>query len=453
MPSLNSDIRLSPPIKRNKRRTFDEHSIESQEVINRSKSIQLLNTAKNALLESFVIDQNPETAMVIDHVNSLLAKKSIKPKATLEMIDWKLNRVLEQTSQIPETKRQSVHPIQTKSKGNSNGNSNLTQNVNPEIRSETAGVPGPQVNDTARTWSQMLGKATVNSENWTTVPRSKKTNKNNNNNSNANKFDNTDDFKAIKSRRLIITPKAQIGDIDSLLLRNQINSLFKDAKLTIVVNTVEKSKTGQNIVLTTSPDNTAEDLLNNKSIWEHLFDPRTVRKDESWFKVIAHGVNIATFDENMQYLQDEIQKFNSNMQLCDVPRWLARDRHNKIKSSVVLTFNDRNMALNALKGVNIAGRHCDTEIFTSVRPNTQCINCQKFGHKHYQCKSQAKCSICAQNHETRNHECTTCKSKIACAHAIVKCANCNKNHQSNDENCEMVISLNVRKSTDELAAL
>ena len=204
----------------------------------------------------------------------------------------------------------------------------------------------------------MLGRATSNSENWTTVSRSKKSNTN----SNSNKFDNTDDFNAIKSRRLIITPKAQIGDIDLLLLRNQINSLFKDAKLTIVVNTVEKSKTGQNIVLTTSPENTAEDLLNNKSIWEHLFDPRTVRKDESWFKVIAHGINIATFDENMQYLQDEIQKFNSNMQLCDIPRWLARDRQYKIKSSVVLTFNDRNMALNALKGVNIAGRHFDTEI-------------------------------------------------------------------------------------------
>ena len=106
----------------------------------------------------------------------------------------------------------------------------------------------------------MLGKATVNSENWTTVPRSKTTNKNNNNNSNANKFDNSDDFKATKSRRLIITPKAQIGDIDSLLLRNQINSLFKDAKLTIVVNTVEKSKTCQKIVLITSPEITSEDL-------------------------------------------------------------------------------------------------------------------------------------------------------------------------------------------------
>ena len=221
MPSLNSDIRLSLPIKRNKRRTFEEHSIESQEVINRTKSVQLLNTAKKALLESFVLDQYPETAIVIDYVNSLLAKKSIKPKATLKIIDWKLNRVLEQTSKIPGTKRKSVRPIQTSSNGNSNGNSNLTKNVNPAIRSGTAWVPGPQVSDTARTWSQMLRKTTVNSENWTTVPRSKKTNKNNKNNSNTNKFDNNYDFKAIKSRRLIITPKAQIGDIDSLLLRNQ----------------------------------------------------------------------------------------------------------------------------------------------------------------------------------------------------------------------------------------
>ena len=62
MPSLILIFYLSHPIKHYKRRTFDEHSIESQEVINRSKSIQLLNTAKNALLESFVLDQNPETA-------------------------------------------------------------------------------------------------------------------------------------------------------------------------------------------------------------------------------------------------------------------------------------------------------------------------------------------------------------------------------------------------------
>ena len=240
-----------------------------------------MNTAKNALLESFVIDQNPETAIVIDHVNSLLAKKSIKPKATLEIIDLKLNRVLEQTSKIPETKRQSVHPVQTNSKVNSNGISNLTKNVNPEIR------PKPPESQSRRSTIQLEHGAKCSEKRLsiskfglpfldlkkqtrtTTIIRMRT-------NSNANKFDNTYDFKVIKSRWLIITPKAQIGDIDSLLLRNQFNSLFKDAKLTIVVNTVEKFKTGQNIVLTTSPDNTAEDLLNNKSIWEHLFDPRTV---------------------------------------------------------------------------------------------------------------------------------------------------------------------------------
>ena len=70
----------------------------------------------------------------------------------------------------------------------------------------------------------------------------------------------------------------------------------------------------------------------------------------------------------MQYLQSEIEKYNSNMQLYDLPRWLARDRQNKVTSSVVLTFNNQNQASNALRGVNIAGRHCNTEIFASVRP-------------------------------------------------------------------------------------
>ena len=75
MPSLNLNIGSSLPIKRNKRRTFDEHSIDSQEAINRANSIELLKSAKKALLQSFVLDQNPQTAIVIDNVNSLISKK------------------------------------------------------------------------------------------------------------------------------------------------------------------------------------------------------------------------------------------------------------------------------------------------------------------------------------------------------------------------------------------
>ena len=172
----------------------------------------------------------------------------------------------------------------------------------------------------------MLGKATENSENWTTIQRKSS-------NHNSNKVDR---FDVIKARRLVISPKNPDAQIDSMKLRDQINALLKNANLNIIVNTVEKSKTGQNIVLTTSPDNNAEELLKNKSSWEHIFESQRIRKDESWFKVIAHGVNISLFDNNMQYLQTEIEKYNSNMQLCDLPRWLARDRQ---KSHVVGSFD------------------------------------------------------------------------------------------------------------------
>ena len=309
MPSLNSNIELSPPIKRNKRKTFDERVEESQEAINRAQSIGLLKTAKTALLKSFVLDQNPETAIVIDNVNSLLTKKSINIKTTLDMMNWKLDKVIDQISnQTSETTRKSTRVQQV------NTTENPNKVVNTNARKETAGVTSTKVNNTPLSCSQMLGKATANSENWTTVSRSK------NSSQTSNKFDKTDELNAIKLRRLIFTPKIQIGDIDLLKLRDQINAQFSNAKLDIVINTVEKSKTGQNIVLTTSSKNTAAELLENKSIWEHMFDAQRIRKDESWFKVIAHRVNIATFDQNMQYLQNEIQKFNLNMKLCDLPR-------------------------------------------------------------------------------------------------------------------------------------
>ena len=142
--------------------------------------------------------------------------------------------------------------------------------VNTNARKETAGVTSTKVNNTPPSWSQMLGKATAKSENWTTVSRSK------NSSQTSNKLDKTDELNAIKLRRLIITPKIQIGDIDSLKLRDQINAQFSNAKLDIVINTVEKSKTGQNIVLTTSSKNTAAELLENKSIWEHMFDAQRI---------------------------------------------------------------------------------------------------------------------------------------------------------------------------------
>ena len=68
------------------------------------------------------------------------------------------------------------------------------------------------------------------------------------------------------------------------IVLDQINALLKNANLNIIVNTVEKSKTGQNIVLTTSPDNNAEELLKNKSSWENIFDHKEFEKTNPGLK-------------------------------------------------------------------------------------------------------------------------------------------------------------------------
>ena len=254
MPSLNSNIELSPPIKRNKRKTFDERVEESQEAINRAQSIGLLKTAKTELLESFVLDQNPETAIVIDNVNFLLTKKPINIKTILDMMNWKLDKVLDQSSnRTSETTRKSTRVQQV------NTTENPNKDVNMNARKETAGVTSTKVNNTPPSWSQMLGKATANSENWTTVCFQIEKFESNleqirqNRRIKCNQTQTTDNYTKNSNRRyrLIETSRSNHCAIQQreVRYRNQ------------------HSKTGQNIVLTTSSKNTAAELLENKSIW------------------------------------------------------------------------------------------------------------------------------------------------------------------------------------------
>jgi hypothetical protein len=71
-----------------------------------------------------------------------------------------------------------------------------------------------------------------------------------------------------------------------------------------------------------------------------------------------------------------------------------------------------------------------------TKPN-QCKRCQGLGHLEYNCSKDYNCSICAKNHPTRLHLCTTCNAKgVVCIHTEIKCINCQKNHQATDKICE-----------------
>ena len=64
-----------------------------------------------------------------------------------------------------------------------------------------------------------------------------------------------------RDRRLIITPKTVVKTLDSISIRNNINNALKSANLNIMVATVTMSQSKSNIVITTMPETTAEDLL------------------------------------------------------------------------------------------------------------------------------------------------------------------------------------------------
>jgi len=66
---------------------------------------------------------------------------------------------------------------------------------------------------------------------------------------------------SFRDKRLIITPTTAIKTLDSISIRNNINNALKSANLNIMVATVSMSQSKSNIVITTMPEMTAEDLL------------------------------------------------------------------------------------------------------------------------------------------------------------------------------------------------
>ncbi len=67
---------------------------------------------------------------------------------------------------------------------------------------------------------------------------------------------------------------------------------------------------------------------------------------------------------------------------------------------------------------------------------TQCINCQKYGHKSFSCTNPTKCQLCGI--EGHNHK--NCKSQK------IICCNCNLNHAASSKSCLTRIKLQEKIS-------
>jgi hypothetical protein len=122
------------------------------------------------------------------------------------------------------------------------------------------------------------------------------------------------------------------------------------------------------------------------------------------------------------------------------PAWLSSEKNRQTKkhASIVIALENAQQAEDALKNrLCIAGLWLNSQEYKSSTAQTQCQNCQKWGHSTRLCKSKAICQICAEKHSTLSHKCNICKiNGKECPHSALKCANCKEDHKANSNICE-----------------
>jgi hypothetical protein len=260
--------------------------------------------------------------------------------------------------------------------------------------------------------------------------------------------------KTTKPNRLILVRSiATPPDFSPLALRNAFNKAFADKGVKgPVINTVTKSL-GQNLVISTTSQFSADYLLEKQAIWEHLIAFKSAQKDEPWHKVVLHGVPTADFNnpEGMKLVIDEITTFNKGLTPIGTPYWLSslEKRTNQRAGSVVVAFATAEEASRAIRyRLYIAGISVRVEKLYSTAFTTQCFKCQGFGHLDNYCKRQPTCRLCGEKHATQQHVCKTCSTKgIRCLHLVPNCANCKQAHTADNKACEVLIAIKATKAT------
>ena len=127
-----------------------------------------------------------------------------------------------------------------------------------------------------------------------------------------------------------------------------------------------------NVVFTTVENSNVDQLIECKSIWEHLFEFQSVRKNEIWFETIVHDIDIIVFDNitDMKLLKNEVEMFNQNYKLIRISIWLTKKKNREEKQHffVRLIFNIEKKSINAVKNeLIIAEAICKCSKYVNIK--------------------------------------------------------------------------------------
>ncbi len=222
-----------------------------------------------------------------------------------------------------------------------------------------------------------------------------------------------------------------------------MNNTLKNAKINLIVITVVKTEKKNNIVLTILKKYIADVLLAQRAIWEHVFDVKSIKKDEKWHKIIIHSLKINIFNMKieMKNLKTELESYNLELKLIINSIWLSKSENQSQNrhASIILAFKIEAEAQKHLKKWLLTARSTYWTVeYRDYQSNDQCQRCQTFKHLQNKCNRSSRCLYCEQNHQTWDYKCqlSMCKEKQSCNHMISRCCNCQDAHFANNSMCK-----------------
>jgi hypothetical protein len=101
----------------------------------------------------------------------------------------------------------------------------------------------------------------------------------------------------------------------------------------------------------------------------------------------------------------------------------------------------RSALISTTKHIRVGNALCSITSYIPFGPQTQCYNCQQYGHPKEFCKADPVCGVCAGPHAMSKHECPIklCKSGPVCINLYINCAACQGPHGAMDRNCPVGI--------------
>ncbi len=161
-------------------------------------------------------------------------------------------------------------------------------------------------------------------------------------------------------RRLIVNLKNENWTLKTMKMRDSMNNALKKAKIDLIVITIVKTQKKNNIALMILKKYIANILLAQRAIWKHVFDVKSIKKDEKWHKIVIHSLKIEIFNTKTEIknLKTKLEFFNLELKLIINSIWLFKsENRSRIKhASMILAFKIEAEAQRHLKKRLLAAR-------------------------------------------------------------------------------------------------